>query len=375
MKTYPIKTIDVETAKEMQFKLVDIIHKNFNGYEFFQSGDYGVVPDLGYPKYTQKVERVLAQFFDAEDAVLVRGAGTGAIRNVMNSVLNPKQKILVHKAPIYPTTKVIIESMGLEPVFVDFNDISDKDEELILSASFAIIQHSRQKLDDKYDLENVIEIIKRKNSSIVILVDDNYVAMKTEKIGVQLGADVSAFSLFKLLGPEGVGCVVGKKVILDKIRKLNYSGGSQVQGHEAMEALRSLVYAPVALAIQGEEENEIMARLNSGEIKGVKHSYIANAQSRVILVEFNKPIAKKVLEYSTNLGAAPYPIGAESRYEVTALFYRVSGTFLKAVPKLENYMIRINPMRAGADTVLRILNQSIKMALKEDEVNVSEYDN
>jgi len=364
MKTYPINTMELEKAKTMQFKLVDIIHQSFDGYEFLQGGDYGVVPGIGQPKYTQRVERVLAKFFDAEDAVLVRGSGTGAIRNVMNTVLKPNEKILLHEAPIYPTTKVIVEAMGLNPVYVDFNKIHDIDPVLLSNISFALVQHSRQKLEDSYDLEQVISRLKETNRDIVILVDDNYVVMKAEKIGVQLGADASAFSLFKLLGPEGIGCVVGKRAVIDKIRKINYSGGSQVQGYEAMDALRSLVYAPVSLAIQAEEGNKIVSRLNSGEVKGVKKSFIANAQSRVILVEFDEPIAKKVLSCSAKLGAAPYPIGAESRYEVTAMFYRVSGTFLKSNPKLEDYMIRVNPMRAGADTVIRVLKEAIDRVLE-----------
>jgi len=132
-----------------------------------------------------------------------------------------------------------------------------------------------------------------------------------------------------------------------------------------MEALRSLVYAPVSLAIQAEEGNKIIDRLSAGEVKGVKNSFIANAQSRVILVELKEPIAKKVLEYSAKLGSAPYPVGAESKYEITSMFYRVSGTFLKSDPKLADYMIRINPMRSGADTVIRVLQESIERTLEE----------
>ena len=43
---------------------------------------------------------------------------------------------------------------------------------------------------------------------------------------------------------------MGDSETIKSINKLNYSGGSQVQGYEAMDALRSLVYAPVMLAIQ-----------------------------------------------------------------------------------------------------------------------------
>ncbi|GAB6088087.1 aminotransferase class V-fold PLP-dependent enzyme [Alkaliphilus crotonatoxidans] len=363
MKTYPIQTMTLEEAKQKQFQLVDIIHQHFKGEEFLRGGDYGVVPGMGGPRTTRRVEAVLAQFFDAEAAILVRGAGTGAIRNVMNAMLAAGEKIVVHKAPIYPTTKVIIEAMGLIPQYVDYNqaeEISKIDPDIPL----AIIQYSRQKVEDSYDMGEVIRALKQVNPDILILTDDNYVVMKAAQIGVQLGADASAFSLFKLLGPEGIGCIVGKGTIIERIRKINYSGGSQVQGHEAMEALRSLVYAPVSLAIQAEEGNKVVERLNQGEISGIESAFIANAQSRVILVKFQKPIAKAVLKEAAELGAAPYPVGAESRYEVTAMFYRVSGTFLEADPTLADYMIRINPMRSGADTIIGLLKGSLEKALE-----------
>ena len=141
---------------------------------------------------------------------------------------------------------------------------------------------------------------------------------------------------------------------------MHYSGGSQTQGHEALDVLRGMVYAPVALAIQAQVNEECVQRLNGGELKSVKKAFLANAQSKVLLVEFHEEIAKAVLREAQKLGAAPNPVGAESKYEVVPMFYRVSGTFLAADPTLENRMIRINPMRAGADTVLRILQEAIE---------------
>lgn len=132
-----------------------------------------------------------------------------------------------------------------------------------------------------------------------------------------------------------------------------------MQGVEALEALRALAYAPVALAIQAEVVDEVAKRLNAGEVEGVQRAYVANAQSRVVLVELDEPQAKEVLEESVRFGAACHPVGAESRYEILPLFYRVSGTFLKENPELAERMIRINPMRAGADLVIEILSKSI----------------
>ena len=195
-----------------------------------------------------------------------------------------------------------------------------------------------------------------------MLIDDNYGVMKVEKIGCECGADVSCFSTFKLQGPEGIGCVVGRKVIIDRIRKMHYSGGCQTQGWEALEVLRGLTYAPVMLALTDAAAKEALKRIQAGEVKGIKQACIANAQSKVLLVEFAEPIAKKVLAAAEKRGALPNPVGAESKYELAPMFYRVSGTFLKSDPRYGEYMIRINPNRSGADTVLRILAESIQEA-------------
>ena len=53
-------------------------------------------------------------------------------------------------------------------------------------------------------------------------------------------------------------------------------------------------------------------------------------------------------------------MGAESKYELVPMFYRVSGTFRAIDPDITKRMIRINPMRGGDDTVLRILRQAME---------------
>jgi cystathionine beta-lyase/cystathionine gamma-synthase len=86
-------------------------------------GDLGLVPGYGKPSTTAKVEKTLADFFGTEAAVLVRGAGTAAIRWGLWSMMNSGQALVVHKAPIYPTTKVTVESMHLQVVQADYNNI------------------------------------------------------------------------------------------------------------------------------------------------------------------------------------------------------------------------------------------------------------
>lgn len=367
MRTYPLHSIDLEEAKKLQFKVIDTITKHFDGREILSLGDLGVVKGLNKPTYTKKVENVFAEVFDAEAAILVRGAGTGAIRWGLISFMKSGDTILVHDAPIYPTSKVTIETMGLNVIKANFNNLEDIKEVISKNPEIkgALVQNTRQKIDDSYDLEEVITTIKEGNPNIKIVTDDNYAALKVKKIGNQCGADLGSFSSFKVLGPEGVGVLIGKKDLIDKVYALNYSGGSQVQGHEAMEALRGLVYAPVALAIQSEVNEELVTRLKSGEVEGVKDAFLANAQSKVLLVELNEDIAEDVLELTTKYGAASHPVGSESKYEFAPMMYRVSGTFREADPTLEKRMIRVNPMRSGADTIIRILKSAIDDVKRE----------
>ncbi|MDR1548773.1 MAG: aminotransferase class V-fold PLP-dependent enzyme [Hungatella sp.] len=364
MQTYPLSSISVEEAARLQFKVIDCITKAYSGREILNRGDLGVVPGLNKPLTTKKAEQVIADLFDGEACILVRGAGSGALRFGLHSMLKPAEKVLVHKAPVYSTTATSLEMLNIPAIEVDYNDPDDirrvmKENNDIKGA---LIQYTRQKPDDRYDMCQVIKTIKECRD-IPILTDDNYAAMKVSRIGIQWGADLSCFSSFKLLGPEGVGVIVGKACYIERLVKESYSGGMQVQGHEAMDVLRGLVYAPVALAIQAQVNEECVKRLNAGEIPHVKHAFLANAQSKVLLVEFYENIAEKVLKEAEKLGAAPNPVGAESKYELVPMFYRISGTFRNADPTLESRMIRINPMRSGADTILRIIKEAVERVM------------
>lgn len=363
MKTYPLKSLSLTEAKAMQFRLVDAATRHFRGTEVLSMGDLGVCTQYGRPVTTEKVESVIADFLGTEAVALVRGAGSGAIRSAVWATARAGDAVLVHDAPIYNTTKNLFESMDLRVLRCDFNSLEAAAEAAgRRNFSLILVQHARQKMNDRYELAELLSVLKRNAPETPIVTDDNYATLKVAAIGAQLGADLSTFSTFKLLGPEGVGCVAGRADPIGRIHRANYSGGGQVQGHEAMAVLRGMIYAPVALAVQAEVNEELIARLGSGEVVGVKNAFLANAQSKVLLVEFEQPVAHAVLKAAELLGAAPWPVGAESKYEFAPMFYRVSGTFLELAPGLAERMIRINPMRAGADTVLRVLKTAMEKA-------------
>lgn len=357
MKTWPLQSLTMEQAQHKQFQLVDIICRHFPGSDFLNAGDLGLVPGLNQPQMTQRVEAVLADFFGVPAAAFVQGAGTGAIRSGLAALLKAGDSLLIHDAPLYPTTAVIAEQMGLQLIRADFNQLDEVARAIEQHRpQAALIQHTRQKIDDSYSLHEVIACFN--HYGLPSLTDDNYAVMKVENIGCECGATLSTFSCFKLFGPAGVGVVVGDEKAVKAVRKSMYSGGSQVQGVQAMEALRGLVFAPVMHAVQAQVNDTLVEALNAGQIPQVKNAFIANAQSKVLLVEFHESIANKVLNIANKLGALPYPVGAESKYEIPPLFYRISGTFRQSDSSLEQRMIRINPNRSGAQTIMRILRES-----------------
>lgn len=361
--THPLASITLEQATALQFRIVDTVTRYFSGSEVLTMGDLGLAAGLNKPATTQKVEQVFAQVFDAQAALLVRGSGTGALRWALAAAIQPGGTLLVHDAPLYPTTQVTAQTMGLRVLRADFNDPQALDRAARQhrdQIAGVLVQQTRQKIDDSYDFCQVIARLRKLLPGAPIITDDNYAALKVEKIGCQAGAQLSSFSCFKILGPEGVGVLLGDRQYIDTAAGYQYSGGSQVQGHEAMAALRGLVYAPVALAIQSQVGEELVRRLNAGEVPGVKGAFLANAQSKVLLVELEEDCAEELLRITPTLGAAAHPVGSESIYEFVPMMYRVSGTFRAQDPTLEKRMVRINPMRGGPDTIIRILRQGLE---------------
>ncbi|MEU7043050.1 aminotransferase class V-fold PLP-dependent enzyme [Streptomyces varsoviensis] len=357
-QTFPLATVPLDKAVAKQFRLIECTARHFEGAQLFEA-DAGVVPGLGRPRTTARVEAVLADYFGAEDAAFVQGAGTGAIRAALNGAVSAGDPLLIHRAPVYRTTEVTLRGLGVETVEVDFNDPAALADALASGRfRWAYVQHTRQRLADSYDPGGVLAACRA--AGVRTIVDDNYAVMRVPESGVELGADASCFSLFKLHGPEGVGVVVGARDLVERVRADNYSGGGQVQGHQALDALRALTHVPVMWSVQSRVGAEVAERLAAGEVAGVAEVRIANAQDRCLLVRLDRPVARDLPGAAARYGAAPYPVGSNSRYEVAPLFYRMSSSSLDDAPELADWTVRINPMRAGADLVIDILGRALR---------------
>lgn len=324
------------------------------------TADAGVVPDTGRPHTTAAVERVIAAAFGAQAACLVQGAGTGAIRAALSA--GPwscdDRRLLIHAAPLYPTTAVTLRNAMVDTVLVDFED------EAALAAALAAtdtptwvyVQHTRQRLRDKHDPMAIVDLAVTHGHRVIV--DENYAAVRTPTLGCAHGADASAFSLFKLHGPPGVGVVCGSSELVAKMHEQNYSGGGQVQGPQALQALQRLVTAPVLWAEQSRQCELLAAELNSGAVPAIKAATMANAQDLCVLALLATPCEQWVRSRAVELGAAPYPVGSNSFFELAPLVYRLSNTVLRDRPDLDGWVLRINPMRASAAHIIDILRHA-----------------
>lgn len=359
----PPDVMSLEDAIAWQERFVACVARHFRGAAgLLEGGDLGM-RDLGRPAATARAEAVLADVFAAEDCVLVRGAGSGAMRLACFAAMPAGSRVLVHEPATYLTTRLTLEAMGADLRRCDFNSANVVSAALeAVRPSAVIIQHMRPRIDDTYDLAALIALVAGRPDPPVVLVDDNYAPLKAKRLGAELGAGLSAFSLFKLGAPEGLGCVTGRRELVERIRPYMNSGGSVVQGTESIEAIESLARSALVTARQSAVTREIAARLAAGEVPGVERAVAAHSPETVVMVELDRPLAERVRQVAPEFGAVDRPVGMESRHEVVPCFTRPSKSLMGDVPGIEAHVLRVSAMRAGADLVIEILRQAIAAA-------------
>jgi selenocysteine lyase/cysteine desulfurase len=326
-------------------------------------GELGIDGEAGAPAATRACAAALADVFGAEEGMLVRGAGTGALRLALMAKVPSRGRVLVHDPATYLTTRMTLEAMGVELVTCDFNSLDAVEQALRAEAPDAVlIQHMRPRLEDSYDVPTLVALARRVRADTPVLVDDNYAPLKALRLGCALGADVSAFSLFKHGGPEGVGCILGKVGLSEAVTPFMNSGGSIVQGPEAIEVVEALGRAALPTAMQSAVTREIAERLAGGEVAGIRRAIAGHCPETVVLVELEEPIASQVRAAAGRLGMATRPVGMESYHEVVPALLRPSKSLIEDRPGIERFVLRVSAMRAGADLVVDLLRTAIEAA-------------
>ena len=204
--------------------------------------DFNEVTGYGYyDGGREKLERIYAQVFGAEDA-LVRPqimSGTHAISICLFGLLKYGDTMISISGEPYDTLKSVIGlsgdsqnsliKHGIKYEQIDLVD-DDFDSEKIVNrlkeknVRLVEIQRSRgyslRKSISIEKIEKIISKIREVNEDVIIMVDNCYGEFVEEKDPIEVGADIFASSLMKNLG-AGIatsgGYVVGKKKYINDI--------------------------------------------------------------------------------------------------------------------------------------------------------------
>lgn len=260
------KKIDEITEYNQLKVLSAFINNGVSESHFVSTTGYGY-GDRG----RDTLDKIWAEVFGAEDALVRHNftCGTHTLATALFGVLRPGDKMLSVTGTPYDTIHNVIGISGsgmgsLKEFGVAYDEVSLKDDRLDYEAiekavdesvTMVYIQRSRgyelrpSLLID--EIERVVQIAKRKNPSVIVMVDNCYGEFVQKKEPCDVGADLCAGSLIKNAG-GGIastgGYIAGRHDLVEKCAyRLTTPGlGKEVGatlGHNR-ELYMGLFYAP-----------------------------------------------------------------------------------------------------------------------------------
>jgi len=240
-----------ETEKELENIFKDLedncLKSSIKVLKAFQDNkvsttDFNEVTGYGYyDGGREKLEKIYAQIFSAEDA-LVRPqimSGTHALTITLFGLLKYGDTMISISGEPYDTLKSVIGLTGnsenslikhgikYEEIGLINDDFDyEKIEERVKKGNIKLIEiqrsrgYSQRKSITIDKIEKVISKIKAIDSSVIIMVDNCYGEFVEEKEPIEVGADIFVSSLMKNLG-AGIatsgGYVVGRKDLIHQV--------------------------------------------------------------------------------------------------------------------------------------------------------------
>lgn len=215
-----------------------VIEKINNYYEKFTSnvhrGDYN--NSIITNKLYEESREIIKQFLNAKNADIIFTQGTTMSINqvvfgYMKYNLKKEDEVILskseHASNILPWI-ILEEEIGIKIKYVKLNkdleiDINNLKEIITEKTKVISLAHITNVIGDLRDIEKIGKICKEKN--ILFNVDG---AQSVPHIKVDFGnsnIDFLSFSSHKLTGPTGVGCLVLKKELSEKMNPIIYGGG------------------------------------------------------------------------------------------------------------------------------------------------------
>lgn len=260
------KKIDEITEYNQLKVLSAFINNGVSESHFVSTTGYGY-GDRG----RETLDKIWAEIFGAEDALVRHNftCGTHTLATALFGVLRPGDKMLSVTGTPYDTIHNVIGISGsgmgsLKEFGVAYDEVPLKDDRLDYEAiekavdesvTMVYIQRSRgYELRPSLlieEIERVVKIAKKKNPSVIVMVDNCYGEFVQKKEPCDVGADLCAGSLIKNAG-GGIastgGYIAGRRDLVEKCAyRLTTPGlGKEVGatlGHNR-ELYMGLFYAP-----------------------------------------------------------------------------------------------------------------------------------
>ena len=260
------KKIDEITEYNQLKVLSAFINNGVSESHFVSTTGYGY-GDRG----RETLDKIWAEVFGAEDALVRHNftCGTHTLATALFGVLRPGDKMLSVTGTPYDTIHNVIGISGsgmgsLKEFGVEYDEVSLKNDRLDYEAiekavdesvTMVYIQRSRgYELRPSLlieEIERVVKIAKKKNPSVIVMVDNCYGEFVQKKEPCDVGADLCAGSLIKNAG-GGIastgGYIAGRRDLVEKCAyRLTTPGlGKEVGatlGHNR-ELYMGLFYAP-----------------------------------------------------------------------------------------------------------------------------------
>lgn len=260
------KKIDEITEYNQLKVLSAFINNGVSESHFVSTTGYGY-GDRG----RETLDKIWAEVFGAEDALVRHNftCGTHTLATALFGVLRPGDKMLSVTGTPYDTIHNVIGISGsgmgsLKEFGVEYSEVPLKDDRLDYEAiekavdesvTMVYIQRSRgYELRPSLlieEIERVVKIAKKKNPSVIVMVDNCYGEFVQKKEPCDVGADLCAGSLIKNAG-GGIastgGYIAGRRDLVEKCAyRLTTPGlGKEVGatlGHNR-ELYMGLFYAP-----------------------------------------------------------------------------------------------------------------------------------
>ena len=234
-------------------------NNNLSEYHFNITTGYGY-NDIG----RETIEKIYSEIFKSEDA-LVRNqfiSGTHALTVALFGILRPNDTMLCISGEPYDTLHEVIgikdnpsslKSFGINYEEIDLIDDDfdyDKIKERldIKDVKLVYIQRSKgystRKSIDITKIKQVVNIIRKKDKEVIIMVDNCYCEFVTKKEPIEVGVDICIGSLIKNLGggiASNGAYVVGKEKYIHLISERLTTPGEGKEVGPSLGANRSIL--------------------------------------------------------------------------------------------------------------------------------------